>query len=178
MKGIIFREFMELVEEKFGLEILDTIIEESNLESGGAYTSVGTYSHFEIVELVTNLSKKVNISITELLFLYGNHFFNVAVDSYPVFFKDQNDAFDFLESLDNYIHPEVLKLYPDAELPRFESIREKNMLTLTYYSERKMSDFAHGLISATINHFDENIIISKTNIKDDQSEVQFTLTHQ
>ena len=58
MKGIVFAEFIELVEDKFGFEIADEIIEESNLPSGGSYTSVGTYDHREMLELVTHLSEK------------------------------------------------------------------------------------------------------------------------
>ena len=42
MKGVIFTEFMELVEHQFGLEELDTLIEESAVPSGGVYTAVGT----------------------------------------------------------------------------------------------------------------------------------------
>ncbi|MCV6038781.1 heme NO-binding domain-containing protein, partial [Escherichia coli] len=30
MKGIIFTEFMELVEEKFGLDVLDQVLDLSN----------------------------------------------------------------------------------------------------------------------------------------------------
>jgi len=44
MKGIVFTEFLELVENKFGLEMLDAIIEASNLESEGVYTRIGTYN--------------------------------------------------------------------------------------------------------------------------------------
>lgn len=36
MKGIIFTEFMELVEEKFGLDVLDQVLDLSNDE--GVYT--------------------------------------------------------------------------------------------------------------------------------------------
>ena len=57
MKGIIFTDFLELVEEKFGLEMVDTIIEASELESNGVYTGVGTYSFGEMVQLLGNLSK-------------------------------------------------------------------------------------------------------------------------
>ncbi|MDW1810083.1 heme NO-binding domain-containing protein, partial [Vibrio sp. Vb2362] len=43
MKGIIFTEFMELVEEKFGLDVLDQVLDLSNDE--GVYTAVGSYDH-------------------------------------------------------------------------------------------------------------------------------------
>lgn len=52
MKGIVFSEFMDLVEESFGLEMIDELIEQSDLPSGGSYTAVGTYPHGEMLTLV------------------------------------------------------------------------------------------------------------------------------
>jgi len=43
MKGIIFTEFLEMVEDRFSPEIADRIIEAADLPSGGAYTAIGTY---------------------------------------------------------------------------------------------------------------------------------------
>ena len=63
MKGIIFREFLEMVEEQFGYKTVDTIIENSNLASKGIYTSVGTYPHQEMFSLVKELSALTNISV-------------------------------------------------------------------------------------------------------------------
>jgi len=75
MKGIVFTEFLELVENKFGLEMLDAIIEASNLESEGVYTRIGTYNFSEMLSLLTNLSERTSISIDDLLLVYGEHFF-------------------------------------------------------------------------------------------------------
>ena len=179
MKGIVFTEFLDMVEDKFGLETVDQIINNSDLQSNGVYTSVGTYSHFEMVSLVSALSDKVNIPIDKLIYTYGVHFFDVALKSYPEFFENQKSAFDFLISLDSYIHPEVLKLYPDAELPRFDArmISDQEM-HLEYFSSRKMSDFAHGLIVGTINHFNENISLMVDIISEDKSRVMFKLIKQ
>ncbi|MFT4982342.1 MAG: hypothetical protein ACI9UR_002213, partial [Bacteroidia bacterium] len=41
MKGIVFTEFLELVEDKFGLEVVNQIIDGCELETDGVYTSVG-----------------------------------------------------------------------------------------------------------------------------------------
>ena len=59
MKGIIFTEFLELVEEKFGLGMVDKIISQSELNSGGAYTSVGTYEFSEMLQLNSHLYAQV-----------------------------------------------------------------------------------------------------------------------
>jgi len=41
MKGIVFGEFMEMVEATFGDETVDMMVEQNNLASGGVYTAVG-----------------------------------------------------------------------------------------------------------------------------------------
>ena len=58
MKGMVFTEFLEMVEDKFSPEVADQIIEQANLRSGGIYTSVGTYDHGEMIELVSASAKK------------------------------------------------------------------------------------------------------------------------
>ena len=49
MKGIVFTEFLEMVEASYGLQTVDTIIENASLPSEGAYTAVGTYDFNEMV---------------------------------------------------------------------------------------------------------------------------------
>jgi acyl carrier protein len=66
MKGIVFTEFLDLVEDKFGLEMVDTILSNSDLPSNGVYTAVGTYSFAEMVSLLTNLNKETGIAIDDL----------------------------------------------------------------------------------------------------------------
>src|SRR6266540_2882152 len=124
MKGMIFTEFLEMVEDHFSPEVADRIIEACHLPSGGAYTAVGTYDHHEMVQLVTELSRESGIAVPALLHLFGKHLFGRFVANYPQFFEGIDSAFDFLEKIHSYIHVEVRKLYPDAELPSFECISE------------------------------------------------------
>ena len=67
MKGIVFTEFLDMVEKEFGYEVVDHIIEQSDLESRGIYTAVGTYHHSEIVQLLTRLSMKTETDAQVLL---------------------------------------------------------------------------------------------------------------
>ena len=71
MKGIVFTEFLDLVEDKFGLEMVDSIIEQSKLESEGAYTSIGTYKFSEMLQLLQNLSNNTGVTIDDLLLVYA-----------------------------------------------------------------------------------------------------------
>ena len=74
MKGVVFTEFLEMVEEKFSPEMVDTIIGASDLPSQGAYTSLGTYDHNEMIQLVTHLSKETNIAVPDLIRTFGRKF--------------------------------------------------------------------------------------------------------
>ncbi len=178
MKGIVFAEFIELVEDKFGFEMADEIIEESNLPSGGAYTSVGTYDHKEMLELVSHLSAKTGISVEDLVKTFGEHLLVRFTESYPMFFDDVNTCFDFLDTIENRVHIEVKKLYPEAELPTFDSdIQSENQMLLTYTSKRPFSALAYGLIKGSASYYQENIDITMDDQStDDLTKVLFTLT--
>jgi len=160
MKGIVFSEFADLVEEKFSPEMYDEIIMESDLPSGGAYTAVGTYEHAEMVQLVSKLSEKTAISVADLLYTFGEHLAERFASIYPIFFQEAGNVFDFMKSLNDHIHVEVLKLYPDADLPHF-SFDDSNpdCLVLEYTSERGMADLANGLMNGAIAFYGENISV-------------------
>ena len=176
MKGIVFTEFLEMVESRFGYEMVDHIIEQSRLESNGVYTSIGTYHHSEIVQLLSNLSSKTEIDATILLKAFGEYLFETFLKTYPQFFNTEDNAFDFLKSIDSHIHVEVLKLYPDATLPKFNTIeKEDGTLVMVYKSERKMAALAEGLIEKSIAHYQHPHSIQKELINEDGSEVEFTI---
>ncbi|MDT0595412.1 heme NO-binding domain-containing protein [Glaciecola petra] len=164
MKGIVFDEFNNMVEEAFGEDMLDDIIDEnaSNLATGGAYTSVGTYDHEELVMLVSSLSNATNIAIPDLVKTFGLHLAQVFSTKFSSFFDECTDTFSFLKRIDNHIHVEVYKLYPDAELPKF-SFEEPDAQTLNliYESKRGFADLAEGLIEGTAKYYKENVTIDK-----------------
>ena len=80
--------------------------------------------------------------------------------------------FPFLDCLEKYIHPEVLKLYPGAELPTFSSeMKNENEMLLNYMSSRKMSDVAIGLIKGASKYFKEDVEIFKVSEEDGGEKV-------
>ena len=97
MKGVVFTEFLEMVEDKFSADMVDDIIDDADPESGGIYTAVGTYPHEEIVSLVVSLSKHTDIAVPDLVKIFGEHLFGRFAILYPDFFKENIDVFDFLE---------------------------------------------------------------------------------
>ena len=160
MKGVVFTEFLEMVEDKFSPETADRIIEEAALPSCGAYTAVGTYDADELVKLVGCLSEHTELSVPDLLVAYGKALFGRFRTLYGGFFDGVEGAFQFLTQVEDYIHIEVRKLYPEAELPRFDHEHQgDDRLVMVYRSERPFAKFAEGLIRGCIEHFGEPIEI-------------------
>ncbi len=176
MKGMVFTEFLEMVEARWSPDLVDDLVESSPLPSGGRYTAVGTYGHEEMVTLVSGLSARTGIGVPELIRAFGQHLFGRFAITHPGFFDGVRDAFDFLERIEDVIHAEVLKLYPDAMLPRFDVTRRGDALTLVYRSSRHLEDLAHGLIEGCLAHFGERARLERAERPDADGGVRFQLT--
>lgn len=176
MKGLIFTSFIDLVEEKFGLEVTDELLSEVETKTNGAYSNVGTYDHQELVAMVVWLSKKINVPVTELLKLFGFTLFNKLMTHHVGMVKNIKTPFEMFELIDPFIHKEVKKLYPEAETPKFNSNRiSPNELVLTYYSTRKMGDVAEGLIEGCFVYFDVKGEIKREFLTPDETTVKFNI---
>lgn len=176
MKGIVFTELIEMIEARFSPNLSDEVIDQCDLPSGGAYTAVGTYDHAELVLLVRKLSELTEISVPDLVKEFGRYLFGRFLVLYPQFFEGVPDSLTLLQGIESVIHFEVLKLYPDAQLPRFEVYRkDAGTLELVYHSERHLEDLAEGLIEACVAHFGEPIAISRETMAEPSRPVRFTL---
>ncbi|WP_111707419.1 heme NO-binding domain-containing protein [Lutibacter citreus] len=177
MKGIVFTEFLEMVEESFGLETLDYIIYKSDLKSKGVYTSVGTYDFIEMLTLINNLSEKVKIPVQDLVYTYGVYFFKVLSDNHGNIMDLYKSPIDMLSSVESHIHVEVRKIYPGAELPTFKIVKkEDDFIEMIYYSSRSLYMFAKALIEGTFAHYNKKAKINYELLKADGSEVRFLIT--
>ena len=180
MKGIVFSEFIEMVEDRFSPEIADRIIEAANLPSGGAYTAVGTYDHEEMLALVTELAHETGVPAADLVREYGRHLFHRFHKLYPGFFEGVPTVFDFLNSIENHVHLEVRKLYNDAELPRFNTPESsQDHLVMIYESKRPFAALAEGLIRGCIEHYGEHISLAQQDLSEPGlTRVRFDLARQ
>lgn len=177
MKGFIFTNFLEMVEAAHGYEMVDQLLTESELPSGGIYSAVGTYHHREMQTLVNQLSARVQQPPNELYYQFGRYFFQVFEQHYDVFLRKQTNTLDLLAVLDDYIHVEVRKLYPEAELPEFESRRlAPDTLELIYKSERRMSAFAKGLIERCMDYYLEKGDITTEHLDESGTIVKFIIS--
>ncbi|WP_026933739.1 heme NO-binding domain-containing protein [Christiangramia echinicola] len=179
MKGIVFTEFLEMVEQEFGLEVVDKIITASQLPSEGIYTSVGTYDFFEMQNLLGNLSAETGIPINDLIYAYGLYFFQALTKHHRDIFNLYTSPIAMLASIENHIHVQVRKIYPGAELPTFKVLnQQEDFLEMMYFSERSMYMFAKALMEKTFEHYHENSKIEMEMIREDGSQVRFKIYKQ
>lgn len=177
MKGIVFTEFLEMVEDKFSADTVDTIIENADPPSGGAYTAVGTYDFSEMVSLVTELSKDTGVGLPDLIKTFGYHLAGRFEAMYPDYFSEYTTLFDFLPTIEDRIHVDVKKLYPDAELPTMEcETQENGDFILVYKSARPLADLAEGLICGCADYYGDKITMSKEDRSEEgATDVKFTI---
>ncbi len=168
MKGVVFTEFMEMVEAKFGEEMVDDLIEATNPESGAAYTAVGTYNYIELINMVQELSKRADIPVPKLINTFGRHLASVFTSKFPSFFEEEGNTTALLKRIDNHIHVEVAKLYPDAELPKFSYEESASGEFHLYYSStRGLADLAEGLIQAVAEYYQESFELQRQDSEQD-----------
>lgn len=178
MKGMVFTSFLYLIEERYGLDMVESVIEEAKLPSGGIYTTVGTYSHTELIDMIVVLSKKTNISTENLTKTFGIYLFAELIAAYPQWIEGLKSSFELLKRVDGFIHAEVRKLYPGAAPPKLKCERYTDTtMEIIYESPRCMGDVAEGLMQGCASHYGEKIIIRRERIGDKSgSSERFLLT--
>jgi len=179
MKGMIFTEFLEMAESRHSADYVDAIIQEAALPNDGAYTAVGTYPAAEIGCLLKAYSRRSGLAPATILQSFGAHLYGRFREQFPAFFSVAADPLAFLESVDGYIHVEVRKLYPDAELPTFQCHRPApDTLVMLYQSSRGLADLAEGLIRACLAGTGALHVLEREDLSGGTgTTVRFTLRH-
>lgn len=163
MKGVMFTEFLDWVEDRWSPDLVERIIAAADLPSEGAYTSVGTYDHAELLNLVTVLGEIESEDVSVLVEAFGKALFPRLAIAHPHLAAQWDDAIGLLARLDSFIHPEVAKLYPAAEVPKFVVlVKAPGHLRLAYHSKRPLADLAAGLIAGCSDYFSANLSVVRT----------------
>lgn len=176
MKGFVFTAFLDMVAKTFSDEMVERIIDASDLPNQGAYTEVGTYDHQEMVRLVTHLSEATGIPILDLEVIYGKYLFTILATRYSNLILKTDSLFEFLVQVDKHVHVEVLKLYPEAELPSFGcEILSPDCMTLKYQSNHPFGKLAEGLILGAAEFFNVKVNIQSEDLGPSETKKHNTL---
>jgi hypothetical protein len=158
VKGILFNVAQEVVVTAFGEDTWDQLLEDAGAD--GAYTSLGSYPDAEFLALVAAAEQVLGISDRDVVRFIGERAIPLLVDRYPGFFEGHTSARDFVLTLNQIIHPEVMKLYPGAEVPDFDfSDGDDGELVIGYRSSRRLCALAEGFLRGSATHYGETVRI-------------------
>jgi hypothetical protein len=175
MKGVIFTEFIEFVEEEYSFDVADEIIVDENGEDR-IFTQGGQYQFEELVALIVSLHKIVGDEIGLILYKFGEYLFGRLAKMASFLLKDAKSSLQLIEKVDTYIHIEVRKLYPDADLPKFHVLEKRdNYLQIEYQSEKRLEELAKGLMVGCAKYFDEEVQIEYKTISENPHKSIFEI---
>ncbi len=172
MKGVIFNVVEEVVTEAYGADTWDALLDAAGVD--GAYTALGNYDDAQLVALVAAASDALGASHEEVLRLVGRAGFERLSSRYPHFVESHDTSRTVLRELNSVIHPQVLTIYPDASVPRFEVTGDDRQLVLTYESARGLCHLAEGLAEGLATAFDERVTLHQRSCRhrgDDTCEI-------
>lgn len=176
MKGVIFTELLDFVEEQFSPALAAQVLSAAQIPVA-RYQPFGNYDHHELGRLIDGLSAASHVPAAELTRRFGAHVFQRFASLYPAFLDGAESALDLLAGIETTIHGELLKLYPDAEFPSFAcTVTSPKHLELIYRSRRHLADFAEGLILGCVAHFGDPVEVRREDLPAvDVQAVRFTL---
>ena len=174
MIGTIFVEFLGHVEEKFGLDTVDQIIDklDGKLSTGGAYTTVGNYPHGELLALAVALCSVDSKTMPQVVHDFAEHLMQAFYDGHAGYFGSSPDVFDFLLSVGSVIHADVRKLYPDARPPEVSGqLQTDGTLMLHYASYRPLAELALALTVMSGRFFGQPLAIDVVDRSEDDRSI-------
>lgn len=171
MKGVVFAEFLRFAETKLSPIQVQAVVDQLDLSTGGAYTSVGKYPAGELTQLAEGLATATGQTVSTVMKEFGRSLFPRLATT-PGMISDRESVFAILSRLDHQIHPEVQKLYADAELPQFAfEVFSDQTAELRYASSRQLGDLAEGLIWGVADYTGELIEIERLGPREPWNEV-------
>lgn len=148
MKGIISTTFEDLVRERLGEGCVDELFDQRGLKTDNSFVAPVTNRDEDLVALVLTAAEMAGLEVTTTLFGSGRYAFFRLVSCR----EDPDESADSLESLfahvDDIIHVEVRKLWPEAETQRIHVQSESEVvLIVRYESRRRLCPVFEGLIA-------------------------------
>jgi hypothetical protein len=177
MKGVVFNLLEQLVARDYGEDAWDALLDASHLD--GVYTSLGNYPDEHLIRLVGAAADELDMSPDDVVRWFGRNALPLFAGRYPQLFAPHDSTRSFVLTLNEIIHPEVLKLYPGAVVPEFDFASRDGVLVMGYRSPRKLCAFAEGLLHGAADHYGERLTIDQPqcmNRGDDRCVLEIAFT--
>lgn len=155
MKGMLFRAYMDFAQTVLSPEMVDAMLSDDGLSSGGAFTSVGNYPHSDLMQMNRTLAEELGITAGQALCDFGIFLFPALATTHVSITSQVPTLEALLLNIEDIIHRDVRKIYPDARPPMFSVVQHNpgHSVTLEYASDRAMAELAQGILIGALRHF-------------------------
>ena len=120
MKGTVFTCLADMIEEEQGLLLWQKILDTCPLTNQGGYCSGSIYPDEELVCLITQLQRHLDLPIDILLRHFGEYLFPRLIEHRKHLIREYPNAKEFLLAVETVIHRDIEKLYPGTTFPVFK----------------------------------------------------------
>lgn len=166
MKGVVFLAVKASIEELLDDGAWDRIVAATG--AIGDYDAGLSYPDDELRKIVSEASSIASLTVHEFLVAGGRASLKHLVARVPELVTGCSHPFDLLRVVDDVIHVEVLRLYPDARPPKFDwENLEDGTFRVTYRSARRLDALAEGLILGVGDHFGVPLEVSRVPVDGD-----------
>jgi len=160
VKGIIYNLLEEVVSDEHGEDTWDALVDAAGVD--GVYTSLGSYADEDLERLVAAASERLGATPDEVVRWFGRRTMPLFAQRYGELFTAHASTRSLALALNDVIHPEVHKLYPDAVTPVFAfDTSSQSTLVMEYRSARRLCAFAEGLLHGAADHYGERLAIER-----------------
>ncbi len=162
MKGIVFVNFNEFINELWEDEFWDNLLNEAELPSGGVYTTFDTYDDQKLFTLIYQAVDKKNIYVKDAQFVSGKWVFREFYSFAPAGVHNFTDVFESAHTVQSFIHLEADKLDTDTLHPKsmFLSGTPKKILS-HYQSVGKLCFLCEDILPSPARHAGQKVKVSQ-----------------
>lgn len=157
MKGVVFNLLESFIQERFGPETLEQVLDLCSFTTTEPFVGPGTYPDADLLQFASKAASHTGVVLDEAVKEFGRYCFPrlLGMLGAPGRYTDSRSL---LRELDSVVHVEVRKLMRGARTPQFTT-RDTGpqTLTLEYRSSRKMCAFLEGLLVGMADHFNEDV---------------------
>lgn len=147
MKGVVFVELLELLDDRFSMEFTEKVIEVARVPSAGAYNALGQFDHRELLALMEAYESCSHDNPTPIYRELGQRLVTRCITEFPTLFRTDSCLSDTLGHMESLMHMDDLLVDQSSELPeiKLEQVTERQ-LVLDYFYDPRLADFTIGLI--------------------------------
>ena len=167
MKGLIFVELMNFMEEQFGELLTDEVVDAAAIPGDAAFTTIGQYPSASASRLIGAAADRSNASAAELCRAFGRYLFCRFEVRFPTMIQRYPSARSLLMHVEAHIHEEVRIIYPDARPPTVTALEVDDALHVVYRSDRPFAHIAYGLVDQCIASYGEQSTVEWCEGNDD-----------